>query len=43
MGVAVMAGDLVWHGEKVRHDPATTAAVTVKLAQEGRRRKLRRP
>ncbi len=43
MGVTVMAGNLVWQGEKVRHDPATTAAVTVKLAQEGRRRKLGRP
>ncbi len=43
MGVKVMAGNLVWRGEKVRHDPATTAAVAVKLAQEGRRRKLGRP
>ena len=43
MGVKVMAGNLVWPGEKVRHDPGTTAAVTVKLAQEGRRRKLVRP
>ncbi len=43
MGVKVMVGNLVWPGEKVRHDPGTTAAVTVKLAQEGRRRKLVRP
>jgi len=43
MGVKVIAGNLVWHGAKVRHDPGTTAAVTVKLAQEGRRRKLGRP
>jgi uncharacterized cofD-like protein len=43
MGVTVMSGNLVWQGEKVRHDPGTTAAVTVKLAQEGRRRKLGRP
>jgi hypothetical protein len=39
----VMSGNLVWQGEKVRHDPGATAAVTVKLAQEGRRRKLARP
>jgi len=43
MGVKVIAGNLVWRGEKVRHDPGTTAAVAVKLAQEGRRRKLGRP
>src|ERR1039457_890130 len=43
MGVKVIAGNLVWQGEKVRHDPVTTAAVTVKLAQEGRRRRLERP
>jgi uncharacterized cofD-like protein len=43
MGVKVMSGNLVWQGEKVRHDPGATAAVTVKLAQEGRRRKLARP
>jgi hypothetical protein len=30
--VKVISGNLVWHGEKVKHDPATTAAVTVKLA-----------
>ncbi len=43
MGVKVMAGNLVWQGEKARHDPGTTAAVTVNLALEGRRRKLGRP
>ena len=43
MGLTVMSGNLVWQGEKVRHDPGTTAAVAVKLAQEGRRRKLGRP
>jgi uncharacterized cofD-like protein len=43
MGVKVMAGSLVWRGEKARHDPSITAAVAVKLAQEGRRRKLGRP
>jgi len=41
MGLKVMAGNLAQHGGKVRHDPATTAAVVVKLAQEGRRRRSR--
>jgi len=40
LGVKVMAGYLLQHGDKVRHDPAAAAAVVVKLAQEGRRRKL---
>ena len=35
MGLKVMAGNLAQHGEKVRHDPAATAAVVIKLAQEG--------
>jgi uncharacterized cofD-like protein len=39
MGLKVMAGNLAQHKEKVRHDPAATAAIVVKLAQEGRRRK----
>jgi uncharacterized cofD-like protein len=39
MGVKVMAGNLVARGEKVRHDPAATAAVVVQLAVEGRRNK----
>ena len=39
MGLKVMAGNLAQHKEKVRHDPAATAAMVVKLAQEGRRRK----
>jgi hypothetical protein len=34
-----MAGKLAQHTGKVRHDPGATAAVVVKLAQEGRRRK----
>lgn len=38
-GLKVMAGRLAHHTEKVRHDPAATAAVVVRLAQEGRRRK----
>jgi uncharacterized cofD-like protein len=43
MGVRVLTANLVWRGEKVRHDPAATAAIAVKLAQEGRRRKPARP
>jgi uncharacterized cofD-like protein len=39
MGLKVMAGKLALVTDKVRHDPAVTAAVVVKLAQEGRRRK----
>ena len=39
MGLKVMAGNLAQHGKKVRHDPEATAAVVIKLAQEGRRRK----
>jgi uncharacterized cofD-like protein len=39
MGLKVMAGNLAQHTDKVRHDPAAAAAVAVKLAQEGRRRK----
>jgi uncharacterized cofD-like protein len=39
MGVKVLAGNLAEHSEKVRHDSNATAAVLVRLAQEGRRRK----
>ncbi len=39
MGLKVMAGNLAQNSDKVRHDPAATAAVVVKLAQEGRRRR----
>jgi uncharacterized cofD-like protein len=39
MGLKVMAGNLASHGDTVKHDPTATAAVVVKLAQEGRRRK----
>ena len=35
MGLKVMAGNLASHTEKVRHDPDATAAVVMKLAQEG--------
>ena len=39
MGIKVMAGNLAGRGDTVKHDPAATAALVVKLAQEGRRRK----
>jgi len=39
MGIKVMAGNLAHHGMKVRHDPEATAAVVMKMAQEGRRRR----
>jgi 2-phospho-L-lactate transferase/gluconeogenesis factor (CofD/UPF0052 family) len=38
MGLKVMTGDLAQLTGVVRHDPAATAAMVVKLAQEGRRR-----
>lgn len=40
MGVNVMTGNLVWRGDRVRHDPAVAAAVIMKLVQDGRRRRL---
>jgi uncharacterized cofD-like protein len=43
MGLKVMAGKLADLTDKVRHDPAATAAVVVKLAQEGRRRQNAQP
>jgi uncharacterized cofD-like protein len=43
MGLKVMAGNLAQHTGKVRHDSGATAAVVVKLAQEGRRRKSGQP
>jgi uncharacterized cofD-like protein len=39
MGLKVISANLSSHAGKVRHDPAATAAIVVKLAQEGRRRK----
>ena len=39
MGIKVMAGNLVQQSDKVRHNPTAAAAVVVKLAQEGRRRR----
>jgi uncharacterized cofD-like protein len=43
MGLKVMAANLAQHTGKVRHDSGATAAVVVKLAQEGRRRKSGQP
>jgi uncharacterized cofD-like protein len=42
MGVKIMAGDLVSNVDRVRHDPAATAAMVVRLAEQGRRAKLER-
>jgi uncharacterized cofD-like protein len=42
MGVEVVGGYLAQTGGKVRHDPAAIAAVVVKLAQEGRKRRTTR-
>jgi len=39
LGLKVVAGNLSSHTEKIRHDPDATAAVVMRLAQEGRRRK----
>jgi uncharacterized cofD-like protein len=39
MGLKVMAGNLASRSEKARHDPGATAAVVIRLAQEGRRRR----
>jgi len=39
MGLKVVAGNLASHTDKIRHDPVKTAAMVVRLAQEGRRRK----
>jgi uncharacterized cofD-like protein len=39
LGLKVMAGNLAQVAGKVRHDPAATAAVVLRLAQEGRRRR----
>jgi uncharacterized cofD-like protein len=39
MGLKVVAGNLSSHTDKIRHDSDETAAVVLKLAEEGRRRK----
>jgi uncharacterized cofD-like protein len=41
MGVKVVAEELVSEGQKVRHDSAAIAEIAIRLAEEGRRRKLR--
>ncbi len=41
-GVNVLCGDLLLESHKVRHNPETIAAVAVKLAMEGRRRRTSR-
>lgn len=43
MGVKVLAGSLAQRGEKVRHEPLAAAAVVMKLAEEGRRRRSGQP
>jgi uncharacterized cofD-like protein len=40
MGIKVMAGNLLQQGEMVRHDPDQVAAMALRLAREGRQRKL---
>jgi uncharacterized cofD-like protein len=40
MGVRLVGRDLLEEGEKVRHDPAASAAVALELAAEGRRLRL---
>jgi uncharacterized cofD-like protein len=43
MGLKVMAGNLALTAGMVRHDPAATATVALKLAADGRRRRNGRP
>jgi len=40
-GLRVIGANLLAETEKVRHDPQATAAIAVKLAREGRRRRVR--
>jgi uncharacterized cofD-like protein len=40
MGIQVMTGNLLEESKKVRHDPVQTAKIAVRLAQEGRRKRL---
>jgi uncharacterized cofD-like protein len=42
LGVKVMTGNLAQLAGMVRHDPAATASMAIKLAQESRRRRNRR-
>jgi len=41
MGIQVMKSNLLLESRKIRHDPEQTAAVVLRLAQEGRRQRLR--
>ena len=41
MGIKVMAGSLANSADNIRHDPAATAAVIIRLAQEARKRAAR--
>jgi uncharacterized cofD-like protein len=43
MGLKVMAGNLVGNADAVRHDPEATATVVLRLAEEGRQRRLAQP
>jgi uncharacterized cofD-like protein len=40
MGIQVMTGNLLQESQTVRHDPAETARIAVRLAQEGRRKRM---
>jgi uncharacterized cofD-like protein len=42
MGIQVMGGNFLQESEKVRHNPAEIAAVALRLAQEGRARRVLR-
>ncbi len=42
LGVRVVSSQLASNTERVRHDPAATAAIVLDLAQEGRRRRATR-
>ncbi len=41
-GLKVVGADLLAQSDKVRHDPQAAAAIAVRLAEEGRRRRLAR-
>jgi uncharacterized cofD-like protein len=43
MGLKIMAGNLAQLSGMARHDPAATAAIVIRLAREGRRRRASRP
>jgi uncharacterized cofD-like protein len=43
MGIKVMAGNLACNVDVVRHDPVATSDVVIRMAEEGRRRRLAQP